>query len=399
MTVAIWAASFAATATAIHLTGLAIAASRIGRRRPVASGGARPPVSLIRPVCGLDNFADETLASTFALDYPDYEIIFCVADRRDPAMPLLRRLIAADPQRRSRLLIGDHRPTANPKLNNIVKGWNAARHQWIVIADSNLRLPRDYITHLFDAWGPDCGLVCSMPIGARPHTFWAEVECAFLNTLQARYQYVSESLGFGFAQGKTMLFRRDIVERAGGLAALAIDNAEDAAATKLVRAAGLRVRLVGRPFEQPLGWRTAKEVWLRQLRWARLRRASFCCLYLPEIFVGSAFPAIAAGIAAAQCGLSVPLGVVLLLSLWIGAEVILAWSLGWHRSWRLAAALLLRDLLLPALWLGGVLGSGFTWRGSEISARGQHGPLPAAPQHRRAADGGVAGDLSAAETG
>ena len=48
-----------------------------------------------------------------------------------------------------------------------------------------------------------------MPIGARPHNFWAGLECAFLNTLQARYQYVSESLGFGFAQGKTMLFRRD----------------------------------------------------------------------------------------------------------------------------------------------------------------------------------------------
>lgn len=183
-----------------------------------------------------------------------------------------------------------------------------------------------------------------------------------------------------------MLFRRDIVERAGGLAALARDNAEDAAATKLVRAAGLQVRLVDRPFEQPLGSRTAKEVWLRQLRWARLRRASFWYLYLPEILVGSLFPAIAAGIAAAQLGLSVPLTVGLQLTLWVGAEMALASCLGWRCSWRFAAALLVRDLLLPALWLGGALGSGFTWRGSEISARRPRRRLPAALRRRLAAD-------------
>jgi ceramide glucosyltransferase len=235
-----------------------------------------------------------------------------------------------------------------------------------------------------------------MPIGARPHTFWAEVECAFLNTLQARYQYISESLGLGFAQGKTMLFRRDILERAGGLTALAQDNAEDAAATKLVRAAGLRVHLVDRPFEQPLGRRTATEVWLRQLRWARLRRTSFWYLYLPETLVGSLFPAIAAGVAAADCGLSVLLVVGLVLALWVGAEMALAARLGWRCSWRLAAALLLRDLLLPALWLGGVLGSGFTWRGSEISARQPRHKLSAALRRRFAGETTSPDKLSAA---
>jgi ceramide glucosyltransferase len=72
-----------------------------------------------------------------------------------------------------------------------------------------------------------------------------------------------------------MLFRRDIVESAGGIRALASEAAEDAASTKLVRKSGLRVRLVDRPFPQPLGYRAAAEVWRRQIRWARLRRDTF----------------------------------------------------------------------------------------------------------------------------
>ena len=79
--------------------------------------------------------------------------------------------------------------------------------------------------------------------------------------------------GFGFAQGKTMLWRRADLERAGGIEALAKEVAEDAASTKIVRAAGRKVRLVAQPFPQPLGHRSASEVWNRQLRWARLRRA------------------------------------------------------------------------------------------------------------------------------
>ena len=169
-----------------------------------------------------------------------------------------------------------------------------------------------------------------MPIGARPHNFWAELECAFLNTLQARYQYVSESLGFGFAQGKTMLFRRDIVERGGGIRALAADTAEDAATTKMVRVARAsrasgrhRIRAAARMAAAP-------EVWSRQLRWARLRRASFPWLFLPEIFLGSALPAVAVAVAAAGYGLSIPIAVAALLAVWYAAETGAGGCAGWH---------------------------------------------------------------------
>jgi ceramide glucosyltransferase len=367
-----WAAGFCAVSTCVHLAGLAMTVARFrGHRLPVRATEREPAVSLLRPVCGIDNFAAETLASSFLIDYPNYEIIFCAGRADDPVVALVRRVIDAHPDVPARLLVGDDRISANPKLNNIIKGWDAAKHRWIIVADSNVLMPRDYIVRLLARWRPDTGVVCSMPIGARPHNFWAELECAFLNTLQARYQYVSESLGFGFAQGKTMLFRRDIIERGGGIRALAAEIAEDAATTKIVRSLGLRVHLVDHPFEQPLGWRTAREVWSRQLRWARLRRASFPWLFLPEIFLGSAFSAVAVAVAASGYGLSAPTAVAALLAVWFAAETALAQCAGWHCSARSAMALLVRDLLLPVLWIGALLGDDFVWRGNEMTAAGK----------------------------
>jgi ceramide glucosyltransferase len=362
-------AGFCVIATGVHLATVAVAAWRCRRSKRAIRPAVVPSVSLLRPVCGHENFLTETLGSSFRLDHPDYEILFCAARQDDAAVPVVRHLLAANPDARARLLIGDDGIAANPKLGNLVKGWDAARHQWIIIADRNVMMPRDFVQRLFAAWRADSGAICSMPIGSRPENFWAELECAFLNTLQARFQYVSEALGWGFAQGKAMLFRRDIVDKAGGIRALAAETAEDAATTKLVRAAGLRVQLVDMPFEQPLGRRRAGEVWARQLRWARLRRVSFPPLFLPELMVGSALPCAALAVAAAGYGLrAAAASIALLLAVWCGAEAALARAAGWHFTSRTALALVLRDLLLPVLWIAAWLGADYVWRGNHVVA-------------------------------
>src|SRR6266404_950760 len=184
---AVAAASFCGTALVFHIVSLIVAARRCRPRPAVPSqpspfhpppagegreGAAVPPVSIVRPVCGLDNFLEETLRTSFELDYPRYEIIFCVASMRDPAIAVVQQLIAAHPQSHARLLIGDDRVSQNPKLNNCVKGWRAAKHDWIVMADSNVLMPRDYIRRLLAAWQPDfaCGsrlrLSSSRSVGA-----------------------------------------------------------------------------------------------------------------------------------------------------------------------------------------------------------------------------------------
>jgi ceramide glucosyltransferase len=359
-----------ALCTAVQIASIAIATIRLRRKLPPDfSNGRYPPVSVVRPLCGVDNYAAETLRSTFALDHPCYEILFCLARPDDPVLPLVESLIAAHPSVAAHLLVGDDRVSTNPKLNNVIKGWRAASHSWIVIADSNVLMPRDYIARLFASWRADTGLVASPPIGSHPQGFWAEVECAFLNTYQARWQYLVDSFGRGFAQGKTMLWRRADLERAGGIEALGREVAEDAAATKIVHDAGCKVRLVDRPVAQPLGRRSGREVWNRQLRWARLRRASFFAYFLPELLSGGMLPMITVAILANAVGWPLPLCIVSFAAMWYSSEMVLAAAAGWHVSPLHPLYGLVRDLMLPALFVGALRGNNFVWRGNAMQVQ------------------------------
>ena len=384
MTISALAAGVAASGLALQTFSVGLAAYRCRRAtsRLAAPAGA-PPVSLVQPLCGVEAFSKETLASVFALDYPEYELLFCLADPADPIAPLVRRAIVANPKVPARLLIGDDRVSGNPKLNNVVKGWKAARHPWVVIADSNVLAPPDYIQRLMARWRPDTGIVCAPPIGVRPETFAAEFECAFLNTYEARWQYAAEMLGFGFAQGKTMLWRRDVLEAGGGVEALGAEIAEDAAATKLVHRAGLRAHLVEPPFQQPLGARRWRDVWSRQVRWARLRRATFAPYYAPELLASSLCTLIAArhrgagiGPRRAARGPSRRPRLVRRRS-GAGAPRRLAPRVGVGAAW------IARDLALPLLWIQGWSRQHFVWRGNVMSvdddALATDGPGPFPP--------------------
>jgi len=368
MTISALAAGICATSAGIHGLSVALAARRC-RKRPRRAPAPRDAegVTIVQPLCGVEAFSRDTLRSIFAIDYPVYEIIFCLASADDPIAPLVRGAIDANPHRPARLLIGDDRVSANPKLNNVVKGWKAARHDWVIMADSNVLMPNDYIQRLLVRWRPDSGIVCSPPIGARPESFGAEIECAFLNTYEARWQYAGESLGYGFAQGKTMLFRRGIVEAGGGIEALGAEIAEDAAATKLINAQGLNANLVDQPFQQPLGRRRLKDVWSRQVRWARLRRATFPLFFLPEILTTSLFPLAAAGFAAPQFDVSVVSAVALAAFFWYGAEALLALAAGWPLTWRMPLAWLIRDGMLPLIFAKAWTGHAIVWRGNAMN--------------------------------
>ena len=336
------------------------------RRSRVPLSHQHPPVSLVLPVCGIDNYAADTLRSSLELGYPNYELLLCVASAADPVLPLVRGLIGEYPDARVKLLIGRQRVSDNPKLNNVVKGWRASSHQFVIIADSNVLMPRNYIQQLLARWQPDTGLVAAPPVGSLPQGFWAEVECAFLNAYQARWLYVTDSFGRAFAHGKTMLCRRGDIERAGGFEKLNIEVAEDAAATKIVRTAGLRVRLIDRPVEQPLGNRSATEVWSRQLRWARLRRSAFFMTFLLEIVAGAALPMIAMTIIAKSFDLPIALTLITFGGLWYGAEMLLAAVAGWRLSLLYPLYGITRDLLLPVLFVSALCGRRIVWRGNEM---------------------------------
>jgi ceramide glucosyltransferase len=366
------AGAFVVIAFVAHIATTLIALRRLrvpqARDLPIVDG---PPVTVIRPVCGLDAYEELTLRSTFKLDYPRYEVLLCCASASDPVVPLAERLIAEHPHVKAHLLVGDECPSPNPKLNNVLKAWRKAEHEWIVIADSNVAMPSNYLQRLFSFWRADTGLVSAPPIGERPESIWAELECAYLNTYQARWQYAADALGTGFAQGKNMLWRRRDLESAGGLLALAREPAEDAAATKVVRGLGLKVRLADGAFPQLLGPRTASQVWRRQVRWARLRRATFPGFFALEILSGLMAPLaclLFAGWMLELDELDVASVAGAYTAVWLAAEAWLAAAVGWHLTWRSPLLWLLREALLPVLIVHAWLGKSLSWRGNEMTS-------------------------------
>jgi ceramide glucosyltransferase len=216
-------------------------------------------------------------------------------------------------------------------------------------------------------WRANTGIVCAPPIGSAPGSFAAEVECAFLNTYQARWQYAGEACGFGFAQGKSMLWRREVLEAGGGIEALGAEIAEDAAATKLIHKAGLSAHLVAAPFEQPLGPRKWREVWARQVRWARLRRATFPLHFALELPTSGLFTFIAAYFAAPGFGMNPYAAVALAALAWYGSEAALARAAGWRLGLASVPAWIARDLALPWLWAQAWASNDFVWRGNAMS--------------------------------
>ena len=290
-------------------------------------------------------------------------------------MPLVRRLIATHPRVPARLLIGNETISDNPKLNNVCKGWRAAAHDWIVMADSNVLMPRDYIQRLLAAWRADTGLVASPPVGCRPDGFWAELECAFLNTYQARWQYMADSIGLGFAQGKSMLYRKQL-------------TSSEPAASGCWRRSRRRTRPRPRSCAPPAcafassrRRSSSRSVIAPPARCGRVSCAGRGCgrhrssvTTLLEILAGGVAPLAAATYVVAALGLPLS-SVIALAAIWYGAEAALAYAAGWQLSLRSPLAWMLRDLLLPCSGSAGWLGSGVVWRGHHVRTAESEGTI------------------------
>ncbi|MBN9081248.1 MAG: hypothetical protein BGP04_23480 [Rhizobiales bacterium 62-17] len=372
------AAALAASLLTIQVASAAIAMVRCRKGAPVGttskSKNNLKGITIVRPLCGLEPYSQETIEASFQIDWPDYELIFCVADAQDPIVPLAQTAIDRHPHVPARLLFGMERLGPNPKLNNMAKGFRNARFDIIVFVDSNLLVAPDYLHRLTGAWRADAGMVTAPAFGDRPEGFWSLLECAMLNSYQARIQYAVDTLGSGFAQGKSLMFRRADLER-GGLESLASEPAEDAAATKMMRGKARGIAVAGPPYPQLLGRRSLAQVWGRHLRWARLRRASFPVLFAPEIFSGVLPPLAAALVAAHGAGINLLAATVVFLAVWYIPEWLLTRIAGWPRSAALLPAMLLRDILLPALYFCAFFGRSVTWNGNKVD-------LAAAPKRR-----------------
>lgn len=356
----------AGTLMLAHMLAIGLYLRRLKSREPVRGILGTPSLTLIRPVCGVDAFDEETLKSSFHQDYPDYDIIFCAQSADDPAVELVQRLISEHPKVPAQLLIGYDEITRNPKLNNVYKGWQASQKAWVCVTDSNLLLPPDYLSVVVGSWGPATGLVSSPPAGARPMDFGGHLECAFLNSNQAVLQFAADSLGPAYAQGKTLFFNRPLIELAGGIRALGQCMAEDVTATKIIRSFGREVTLTPLPFAQPIGARSLVQVWQRQLRWSRVRRDGFPLLFATEFLNGSVAPSVMLALAI-HLSSGDWIWLIGFVALWYLPEILVSRLARWPMSVVDLCALVVRDLFIPLIWMATFLKRGFVWRGTNMS--------------------------------
>ncbi len=356
----------AVTGLAQTVTIATVAVRFMRRRKPQTFVGTAALVSIVRPICGLENNLEACFVSTFRLTYPNYEVIFCADEETDAAVPLARRAIAANPQIPASVIIGRDQISANPKLNNCVKGWREAKADWVIFSDSNTILPPDYVESLWVRWDKNTGCVSNPAEVGMPEGFAADLECAFINSMQARLVLAADSFGFGYALGKTLMYHKPTLEDLGGLARLGEYAAEDIATSHTIHEAGLKAHLAQRPVMQPIGHRSFRAVMQRQIRWARLRRQGLPTIYGAEILNGGLLP-IACAIGLAISGAAPAWFPLAFAAGWYGLELALIAIAGWPLSWRMPAALLLRDILVPVVWVAGLFGNRFEWRGNAMT--------------------------------
>ncbi|MBI3543628.1 MAG: glycosyltransferase [Deltaproteobacteria bacterium] len=242
------------------------------RSQAPKSSSVQEPVSILKPLKGVDSGLRENLQSFFSLDYPKFELIFSVADARDPACRLIEDLMDKNPGVDARLIIGAVEVGPNPKVNNMMRGYHQAKYDVTLISDSNVRVPANYLTVLMPDLDDETGVVSAVVSGQAPQGLGGRLEATFVNTFYARWMILGSALGFPMVIGKSMLFRRSVSARFGGIQNLSKFLAEDFMAGQAMMHLGLKIKHMRIPCPQVIGKHSFSDFWNRHVRWGRMRK-------------------------------------------------------------------------------------------------------------------------------
>uniref|UniRef100_A0A3B5KR91 ceramide glucosyltransferase n=1 Tax=Xiphophorus couchianus TaxID=32473 RepID=A0A3B5KR91_9TELE len=183
-------------------------------------------VSLLKPLKGVDPNLISNLETFFTLDYPkQYEILLCVQDQDDPAVDVCKKLLGKYPNVDAGLFIGK-KVGINPKINNLMPGYEAAKYGLVWICDSGIRKP-DTLTDLTNQMTEKVGLVHGLPYVADRQGFAATLEQVYFGTSHPRSYISANVTGIKCVTGMSCLMRKDVLDQAGGLVAFAQYIAED----------------------------------------------------------------------------------------------------------------------------------------------------------------------------
>jgi ceramide glucosyltransferase len=349
-----------------------VAAWRFPLHRRIQGKDFAPPVTVLKPLKGLDVNTLGCLATWLTQDYPGrVEVLFGVASPDDPACEPVRQLIKAHPGCTAQLVLCPESLGANAKVSSLIQLMRSAQHDVIVVSDADVSVPGDFLQNLVDPFRePAVGLVNCFYRLANPATVAMRWEAIAINAdfwsqvLQGRTMQPLD-----FALGAVMAARRGAIEEIGGFGALADYLADDfQLGNRIVRHAGKTIALcpvVVDCFSPPMNWR---EVWAHQLRWARTIRV---CKPLPYAFSilsnATLWPLLWVLVQPSKWSL---LTLVVCLLLRIAAVQTLQQRLGPIRGQRRFFWLTpVKELLQFALWIAAFAGNHINWRGQRFHLR------------------------------
>jgi len=265
-----WLVLIAAAIPLIYYVLAVIAALRFFRGHRAPPCDFAPPVSILKPVHGLDRESYENYASFCALDYSQYEILFNASDPGDPAIPVIEKIIGDFPQRSIRLLIGAEAIGTSNKVNKLARMAREARHETLVISDADIRVPRDYLRAVAAPFRDSrVGAVTCLYRGIPGRSLGSVLE-ALGNTADFAPGVLVAWLfnSVDFALGATMALTKARLAEIGGFAALADHFTDDHELGYRIAARGYRVEIAALPVDTVYPETPVKEYFRHQLRWS-----------------------------------------------------------------------------------------------------------------------------------
>ena len=360
---------------AYYIVATAAALRFFIRERRKKPGKFAPPISVLKPVRGVDFASYENFRSFCVQDYPDYEILFCVNDLEDAAVPLVRQLIGEFPQRSIRLLANAPQLGSNRKVNNLALLTREAQYDLLAQSDGDVRVGPNYLRELAAPFErQDTGVVSCFYRGVVQRGLWAEMEALGVATDFSGGVLVADwKEGVTFALGASVATTKPWLAKIGGYEALANVLADDYEIGNRVAKAGGRAVISREVVDTMYPAMSFREFWEHQVRWARTVRLCRPVSYV-GLLVTHGLPWAVVGAMAANS----PGGAALFLGAYLALRLLVAWTVGvWGLRDDTARRKLwivpLRDAVHFAVWVWSFFSNRVTWSGMEfrLSANGE----------------------------
>ena len=328
-----------------------------------------PPVSLLKPVHGLEAQLEKNVESFFRQDYPDYEILFAADTEDDAALSVVREVAARYPKIPCRVVVNGRPPWPNPPAYSFARMTEMAAHDILVTSDSDVEVSPNYLREIVPPMlDPNVGMLTCLYRGKNAGGFWSGLDAIGMSVEMSAGVVTANLLeGMKFGLGPTIVARKDSVEKIGGYRVLGEYFSNDFVIGNLIEKAGYRVVLSRHVIDHVVPPMTFRRMWERQVRWAKGTRWSRPKGHLGTGLIFAMPYGILGFVAAAAMG-HVGLGAALLGAA-ISNRVIESLAIGWGvvrdpRALKAPWLYPVRDLLGFAVWCASYLSKRAVWRDS-----------------------------------